>query len=713
MGAMVSLAAPAQAAPVSVTVTVHRFIEVDDPDPGPAQGCCGDPVISVKIGSNPFQSTGEFTDQDDISPFATFTRSVDDGAPVLITIHVEDVDTALAAPNDVYDLNPVDNVLDINLVFDPIAGTWGGDVPPNAGFSVGDGDTEHAGIFEGGERGKILFDVSLGPDGDLDDDGIPDGVERFGVRDTDGNLVADMAALGADPCRKTVAVEVDWMGGAADGHTHRPDNAAIAEAVAAFNAAPLPAVTPCPYAGFPTQPSGVNLVVDVSNQIPEAAVLTLGPGFNAVKADPANFNPARGPYFHYNLWVHDQAMGSSSSGLCCTGKDFLVSLGSWGANQNGTVRQQSGTFIHELGHDLGLGHGGGDGVNYKPNYLSVMNYSFQTTGLTNADSGTSAIDYSRADLPDLNKAALNENSGVGDGPLLTIWTDPAFNGQSGRADGALDWDFDGALEASVAVDVNNEAVCVGAGANNTIDTVAAGDDVIAGGAVRDGANQTCNTAAAGDDSQDRAVGSLRTTVLTGFDDWANIKFRAAMSVDAGGVNILFDEITREEALRIENLVASELGTCPASAPTISGTNGNDDILGTPGPDVIHALGGNDRVFGGGGDDIICGGDGNDELYGENGNDQVYGGGGADNLVGDGRNQVGNDNLIGGLGNDQMAGGAGNDTLDGNLGVDGLAGGAGNDSLDARDGQGSDLIVGGDGGGDICRGDAGDTIQTCP
>ena len=66
-------------------------------------------------------------------------------------------------------------------------------------------------------------DISLSDDGDGDDDGIPDGVERTGVRDIDGNLVANMAGLGADPCRKTVAVEADFMETATpDTRTGRP-----------------------------------------------------------------------------------------------------------------------------------------------------------------------------------------------------------------------------------------------------------------------------------------------------------------------------------------------------------------------------------------------------------------------------------------------------------------------------------------------------------
>ena len=34
------------------------------------------------------------------------------------------------------------------------------------------------------------------------------------------------------------------------------------------------------------------------------------------------------------------------------------------------------TFMHELGHTLGLRHGGCDDINNKPNYFSIMNYMF-------------------------------------------------------------------------------------------------------------------------------------------------------------------------------------------------------------------------------------------------------------------------------------------------------------------------------------------------
>jgi hypothetical protein len=60
--------------------------------------------------------------------------------------------------------------------------------------------------------------------------------------------------------------------------------------------------------------------------------------------------------------------------------DFFVSLGGW-SDGRGSLQQQQGTFLHELGHNMNLLHGGNDGVNWKPNHLSVMNYAYQVTGV--------------------------------------------------------------------------------------------------------------------------------------------------------------------------------------------------------------------------------------------------------------------------------------------------------------------------------------------
>ena len=65
--------------------------------------------------------------------------------------------------------------------------------------------------------------------------------------------------------------------------------------------------------------------------------------------------------------------------------------------------------------------------------------------------------------------------------------------------------------------------------------------------------------------------------------------------------------------------------CSGRAPTIVGTDQNDDIRGTPGNDVIAAGEGDDIIRGLDGDDFVCGGYGTDTLLGGIGNDYLAGG----------------------------------------------------------------------------------------
>ena len=56
--------------------------------------------------------------------------------------------------------------------------------------------------------------------------------------------------------------------------------------------------------------------------------------------------------------------------------------------QNYLINHFSYIATHEIGHNLGLDHGGEDNVNYKPNYHSSMNYNYSgiaTSGFANGD----------------------------------------------------------------------------------------------------------------------------------------------------------------------------------------------------------------------------------------------------------------------------------------------------------------------------------------
>jgi len=130
--------------------------------------------------------------------------------------------------------------------------------------------------------------------------------------------------------------------------------------------------------------------------------------------------------------------------------------------------------------------------------------------------------------------------------------------------------------------------------------------------------------------------------------------------------------------------------------TADGAGGNDILLGQDGDDTLTGGAGNDILNGDAGDDTLRGGADNDtlrggtqedELYGENGNDRLFGGAGFDLL----RGGAGDDYLDGGGQADNLYGGADDDTMYGRQGFDRLFGGTGNDI--GYGGSGSDALFG--------------------
>jgi hypothetical protein len=257
---------------------------------------------------------------------------------------------------------------------------------------------------------------------DADGDGLPDAWERHGVT-LDGGAgprFIDLPAMDADPLRPDVYLQVDWM--ADDEHDQRPSPEAIAMVVDAFARAP--------YAS-PTGATGIALHVDAGPESP------LGPGrtwgelsrarvlpwrdqlgtaasgtydwsaFQRLKDEPDGFaRSGRGAVFHYAIFAHyhdrDDARGSGASGIArgIGGTDLLVTLGNFTAAV-GTPREQAASLMHELGHNLGLRHGGCDDQNFKPGYASVMNYAHQMAGITRGGV-EGVLDYSRGPEPELD-----------------------------------------------------------------------------------------------------------------------------------------------------------------------------------------------------------------------------------------------------------------------------------------------------------------------
>lgn len=135
---------------------------------------------------------------------------------------------------------------------------------------------------------------------------------------------------------------------------------------------------------------------------------------------------AAGTYTTWSLAISNGTPRSNSGISDIGGGDLMVTLGLWD-NSVGSDFMQASTLLHELGHNLDLGHGGdiSDPANCKPNYQSSMSYLFQVRGLLDPQ-GNPHIDYSGAGLGPLNESSLNEAAGLGNGllPYLPRWYAP-------------------------------------------------------------------------------------------------------------------------------------------------------------------------------------------------------------------------------------------------------------------------------------------------
>ncbi len=309
--------------------------------------------------------------------------------------------------------------------------------------------------------------LSIGFDGGADSDGdaLLDGWEANG-NDADGNGTFDvnLQSFGASVVHKDVFVEMDSMGAEATCPCHLPLAPELDRIVAAFATSP--------YADNPDGTGGIRIHLDAGaargtkydlgggNVVAHDDDLNpVTPEFNALKA--ANFDPLRAKTFHYMIWAHGYDAGTSSGLSFGIGADsFVVTLGRWSGH--GSEDAKVGTFIHELGHNLGLGHGGNDLItNYKPNYLSVMNYFFQVTGIPRT-SGPSEFSYSRRKYPALTEAALDEAVGLAHPAADTYTTrwfcpDGTIHLGTATANGPTDWNCDGTPGGTVSVDINHDA----------------------------------------------------------------------------------------------------------------------------------------------------------------------------------------------------------------------------------------------------------------
>jgi CSLREA domain-containing protein len=267
---------------------------------------------------------------------------------------------------------------------------------------------------------------------DTDGDALADAWEMYGM-DINEDGVIDLTLANANPRHKDIYIEIDAMVGRAP---HLPTLQEVAEGRAydILNWSDGFANAPYKLVRNPSRRKGIKLHLELDQiDIPFATPWTndwvlfdaakqIYFGTAAQQSNPFALAAKRMVY-HYCIFA-DLIVNPQGGGVRGTseiiGNDFYIGMGTNSslAREFDYVshRDVQGVFMHELGHNLGLRHGGGDGDNQKPNYHSVMNYQWTESTIVNFNNWE--LDYSREKFPTLYETNLIEAVGISSASLF-------------------------------------------------------------------------------------------------------------------------------------------------------------------------------------------------------------------------------------------------------------------------------------------------------
>ncbi|NUP63544.1 MAG: DUF11 domain-containing protein [Nonomuraea sp.] len=479
---MVAFSSPASAdTSVTVTVSVDYLKQIESPD-GTGDFYSVVSIDGETFPRSPRIEDDEFEPKG--TPEApngwVFSKNVTlsgNNTTVPVVIQIWDYDSGGNGGDDHVDVSPKDRNVDVDLSYDIVTNRWTssddltwnvpclrGTTPVGQSCATGDGDADFPDVNDGAAT-RIGFTVSstVSSSSDSDGDGLSDLAEINGIRNLDGSMALDLPAFGANPRHKDIFLELDHTTG------QQPAKADILAMKAAMNAAPVsnpdgfdgihlwvdtgPLVDTtarkgaatgtcadgidnggdgwidgadgdCTYLdGSAEDPSGTMCAATDTGDRTCLVGDNLGGGgivaalnncgvdgtFRAAARNTANFAAVRRGVFRYAIST-SKAASCTNGGQASTDNRSFVEY-----NHDG------GTLLHELGHTLGLEHGGFETVNCKPNYVSVLNYHLQG-GIPRVGGGR-ILDYSpprlalngssRGKVPgQLVETALNEGAAL-------------------------------------------------------------------------------------------------------------------------------------------------------------------------------------------------------------------------------------------------------------------------------------------------------------